>query len=66
MIKQGRVKLWGTQIGYFYLDESKGYISFEYDKEFVRSGIELSPIMMPLSNKVYDYPELLRSSFKFL
>lgn len=64
MMNQGRVKLWGTQVGYFYLDESKGYISFEYDKEFVRSGIELSPIMMPLSNKVYDYPELLRSSFK--
>jgi serine/threonine-protein kinase HipA len=64
MIKIVKVKLWGTLIGIFYLDKTKGYVSFEYDKEFRSSGIEVSPIMMPLSDKVYEFPDLLNSSFK--
>ncbi len=63
MIKVAKVKLWGTIIGLFYLDEIKGYVSFEYDKDFLRSGIEVSPIMMPLSDRVYEFPELVKSSF---
>ncbi len=57
-------KLWGTPIGVFHLDENMGYVSFEYDKDFLRSGIEVSPIMMPLSNRVYEFPDLAKSSFK--
>jgi serine/threonine-protein kinase HipA len=63
MIKVAKAKLWGTVIGIFYLDESKGYVTFEYEKEFCNSGIELSPIMMPLSERVYEFPGLVDSSF---
>ena len=63
MIKTAKVKLWGTVIGIFYLDEAKGYVLFEYDKNFLNSGIEVSPIMMPLSKRLYEFPNLVKSSF---
>ena len=63
MINRAEVWLWGRRIAYIDLDE-KGYVSFEYDKEFQKSNIQLSPIMMPLSDKVYSFPELLNQSFK--
>ncbi|KAF0092045.1 MAG: hypothetical protein FD141_229 [Fusobacteria bacterium] len=58
------VTLWGTTVGYFHLDEVKKYVSFEYDKDFLRMGIEISPLMMPLSNRVYEFPELVTPAFK--
>jgi len=64
MIKVVKAKLWGTIIGYFSLDESKGFVSFEYDVDFLNSGIEVSPIKMPLSKKLYEFPELRNTSFK--
>lgn len=36
---------------------------FEYDRSFIHSGIEISPIMMPLSEHVYSFPELRQISF---
>lgn len=58
------VTLWGTTVGYFHLDEGKKYVSFEYDKDFVRMGIEISPLMMPLSNRIYEFPELVTPAFR--
>ncbi len=58
------VTLWGTTVGYFHLEEGKKFVSFEYDKNFVRMGIEVSPLMMPLSNRIYEFPELATQSFK--
>jgi serine/threonine-protein kinase HipA len=56
--------LWGTTLGYFHLEEGKRYVSFEYDRDFIRMGIEVSPIMMPLSNRVYEFPELAIPAFR--
>lgn len=64
MTMTATAKLWGTPIGVFHLDENMGYMSFEYDKDFLSSGIEVSPIMMPLLNRVYEFPDLAKSSFK--
>ena len=58
------VTLWGTPLGYFHLEEGQKYVSFEYDRDFVSMGIEVSPIMMPLSNRVYEFPELAIPAFK--
>lgn len=58
------VILWGTTVGYFHLEEGAKYVSFEYDKDFVRRGIEVSPLMMPLSNRVYEFPELATTAFR--
>ncbi len=58
------VILWGTTVGYFHLEEGKSYVSFEYDKEFVRMGVEVAPLMMPLSHRVYEFPELAVPAFR--
>lgn len=54
----GRVYLWGTRIEIVHLDEKYGFVTYEYDKVFLHSGIEVSPICMPLSEKVYSFPDL--------
>ena len=58
-----KVILWGTKIGTVLFDDDTGIGSFEYDPDFISSGIEVSPIVMPLSNRVYQFPELARISF---
>ncbi len=58
------VMLWGTTVGYFHLEEGKRYVSFEYDKDFVRMGVEIAPLMMPLSNRIYEFPELAIPAFR--
>ena len=57
------VLLWGTRVGYAVFDPERGLGSFEYEKDFLRSGIQIAPLMMPLSDRVYSFPELNRSSF---
>lgn len=57
-----KVVLWGTTIGYLHKFENS-IIGFQYDKDFLSSGIELSPIKMPLSNIVYSFPALPEETF---
>lgn len=58
-----KVQLWGRTIGAVSLDEGRDVAAFQYDAEFARSGIELSPLTMPLSEKVYEFPALPRNTF---
>lgn len=57
------VKLWGRTIGAVSLDEGRDVAAFQYTPEFTRSGIRLSPIVMPLSDRVYTFPALARNTF---
>ena len=57
------VSLWGNPIGAVSLDGSTGIASFQFEPDFVESGIEVSPLVMPLANRVYSFPELSRRSF---
>ena len=66
MIQNAEVYLWGTRIGTVHQDEISGIISFEYDKDFIKSNIQISPFKMPLSNNIYTFPELINTSFKGL
>lgn len=58
-----RVKLWGRTIGAVSLEEGREVATFQYDPQFARSGIELSPLVMPLSEEVYGFPALPRTTF---
>lgn len=42
------VKLWGKNVGSLYWEKSAGAALFEYEPEFIRSGLDISPIMMPI------------------
>ncbi len=57
------VILWGRRIGVVSLEHGNAHASFEYDPEFIGSGIEVSPLKMPLGKKVYQFPELSRRTF---
>ena len=60
MINTAEVYLWGTKIGYIHQRANDAFANFEYDKGFLDSGIELSPFKMPLSERIYSFPELSR------
>ena len=57
------VRLWGRTIGAVSLAEGGGGAAFQYDPDFARSGIEISPLLMPLSDRVYIFPELPPRTF---
>ena len=57
------VRLWGRTIGAVVLEEGRDVAAFEYDAAFTRSGIEIAPLTMPLSRRVYTFPELARTTF---
>ncbi len=57
------VKLWGRTIGAIALEGGRQVAAFEYDPAFVGSGIEVAPLTMPLSNRVYSFPALSRETF---
>lgn len=57
------VILWGSRIGTVALPEGQSVALFEYDRNFLESGIQLSPITMPLARRVYSFPELASESF---
>jgi serine/threonine-protein kinase HipA len=57
------VRLWGRTIGAVSLEEGARTAAFQYEPAFLASGIELSPITMPLSQRIYQFPSLAEVSF---
>ncbi len=63
MTTLAQVNLWGRTIGAVSLGERDDYAAFQYDPAFARSGIEIAPLIMPLSQRVYIFPNLPRNTF---
>ena len=57
------VTLWGTRVGTVSIQEGARAARFEYDGAFLASGIELAPLTMPLSRRIYEFPNLSEGSF---
>lgn len=57
------VNLWGRMIGAVSLDGDATTATFEYDSAFTSSGIEVAPLMMPLSSRIYSFPSLQLETF---
>ena len=55
--------MWGRTIGAVTLEDDRDYAAFQYEASFARSGIEISPIVMPLAPDVYAFPALPRPTF---
>jgi serine/threonine-protein kinase HipA len=62
-MSMAKVRLWGSTIGAVTLEEGGSIAAFQYDPGFAQSGIEVSPISMPLSDRVYVFPELPQRTF---
>jgi len=57
----------GFEVAVISYDEKKNLGYFEYTPEFVNSGLELSPLKMPLkARKIYQFPQLNPITFKGL
>ncbi len=61
-----RVTLWGTTVGAVTWIPDRELGVFQYQPEFLASGIQLSPLMMPLAEFPYEFPALARNTFKGL
>ncbi|MFT4956420.1 MAG: serine/threonine-protein kinase HipA [Brevundimonas sp.] len=57
------VNLWGRRIGAVSLAEGTAVATFAYEPAFVRSQIEVAPLFMPLSDRIYSFPGLNPESF---
>jgi serine/threonine-protein kinase HipA len=44
-------------------DPATGYFAFEYDRDWIKGGVELAPLHMPLSPRIYLFPELPVKTF---
>ncbi len=63
MSTTAKVNLWGRTIGAVSLDDGAATATFEYDRAFINSGIEVAPIEMPLSSRLYSFPSLQVQTF---
>ena len=57
------VRLWGRRIGAVSWRDDLDCAAFQYDPDFARSGVEIAPLLLPLGDQVYTFPELPRRTF---
>ena len=57
------VSLWGRRVGSLVAAPQRGAFAFRYEKGFLSSGIEISPLMMPLRAEPYVFADLPRSAY---
>lgn len=53
----------GAKAGVVFWDAARRYSVFEYTPEFVREGVELAPLKMPLRRGPFQFPNLHESYF---
>ena len=63
MTTLAEVQLWGRRIGAVSLADGATHAAFQYDPEFAASGIQVAPLTMPLSERVFTFPELPTRTF---
>lgn len=57
------VLLWGREVGAVAWNESRGIGEFEYEPAFLRQGLDLAPLTLPLRPGVFAFPSLNRETF---
>lgn len=71
MVAIANIKLWNNNVGVILWDEMRNLGIFEFDKSFTKLGLDISPILMPLSDfengkRVFSFPTLNNETFKGL
>ncbi|MBB1274721.1 type II toxin-antitoxin system HipA family toxin [Psychromonas sp. SR45-3] len=66
MVEAVSVKYKDHEVGALSFNTETGLGAFEYNASFIRTGIELSPLKMPLSKNIYSFPGLDKPTFKGL
>ena len=60
------VVLWGRDIAAVTWDETRDIGVFQYQPEFVNSGIQVAPLTMRLAEGTFEFPSLAKATFKGL
>ena len=64
MVDVAKVRLYGKDLGTFNWDSSRNIALFEYDADFASTGLEPSPIMMPVQpGRIYSFGSLDQNTF---
>ncbi|MCM1140309.1 MAG: type II toxin-antitoxin system HipA family toxin [Muribaculum sp.] len=64
MVTLAEVYIWDKLVGYVNWNEQSATAGFEYEPKFVATGLELSPLMMPLtSDTIYEFSSNKRDTF---
>ena len=61
-----KVQYKNYEVGALSFDEKQGIGAFQYTDSFIKTGIQLAPLMMPLSDEIYMFPGLNPKTFKGL
>ncbi|WJG10860.1 type II toxin-antitoxin system HipA family toxin [Aliiglaciecola sp. LCG003] len=61
-----KVSYQGKEVGVVSYNEQTRLGAFEYYPSFIKTGIQLSPLKMPLSKTIYSFPEADFEAFKGL
>jgi len=64
MSKVVEVKLWGTTIGYLGYPDESNIAQFEYDEEFVKLGVQPSPLLMKHPPMIHSFEDISFRTFK--
>ena len=64
MVDVAKVRLYGKDLGTFSWNPSRNVALFEYDASFASTGLEPSPIMMPVRpGRIYSFGNINRDTF---
>jgi len=64
MVDVAEVRLWGDRIGAVSWNPDRAVASFQYTPQFVRRGLDVAPLMMPLdATSIYSFPALDPDAF---
>ena len=65
-VRRIEVSIWNQHVGSIIPAPEHGFFAFKYDRKFVRSGIEIAPLMMPLRDEPYVFADLPRIEYNGL
>jgi serine/threonine-protein kinase HipA len=60
------VRLWGEQVGALAYDEGSHFSTFEYAADWLKKGVEIAPLHMPLATTKYQFRGLNSETFRGL
>ncbi|MET3981746.1 serine/threonine-protein kinase HipA [Mucilaginibacter sp. UYP25] len=70
MINSAFINLWNERVGAIAWDADKGVANFEFEPAFLRKGLDIAPLKMPVgtaNGRIFSFPELRDSqTFKGL
>lgn len=71
MVTHAKVLLWGKVVGLVVWDDQLHTATFQFDRSFTRSGLDVAPVMMPLAKarggeEVFSFGNLRDETFKGL